>query len=85
MVTSFTCEKGSVSGSDYKVNIKLAPPPLLKVCIDREHGLQVFGDMGNTFVTWYEYPKFMKKEDFHAVEGVFGNVAETRVGYVCIR
>ena len=54
-------------------------------CIDRVHGLQVCGEMGNTFVTWYECPKFVKKEGYHAVEGGFGSVAETRVGYVCIR
>jgi len=56
-----------------------------KGCIDRVHGLQVFGDMGNTFVTWHECPTFVTKEGYHAVEGEFDSVAETRVGYVCIR
>ena len=55
------------------------------ICIDRVHGLQVFGDMGNTFVTLHESPKFVKKEGYHAVEGEFDNVAKTRVSYVCIR
>ena len=60
--------------------------PLFRVvCIDRVHGLQVFGDMGNTFVTLHESPKFVKKEGYHAVEGEFDNVAKTRVSYVCIR
>ncbi len=59
--------------------------PLEETCIDRVHELQVFGDMGNTFVTWHESPKFRKKEGYHAVEGVFGNVAEKRVSCVYIR
>ena len=49
---------------------------MIPLCIDRVHGLQVFGEMGNTFVTWHECPNFVENEEgYHAVEGVFGYVA----------